>query len=398
MKKYVIYIIALISIVILFNGCNNATSEMAEDEHHDEHHDEETPSVHLSELAFKSLGIKVDTMANRSLSGAVEVNGYLSVPPENSASVTAILGANVTSIDVIEGDKVSKGMILGYLAHPNLIELQTKYVQAYADFQYLKKEMERQTDLYEAKVGSGKEFQKTEAEYRSKKALVNGLEAQLGQLNLNVEQIRQGNIYSKVPIMSPINGYIEDVGIALGEYVDPQKIMFKIINPDHIHADLMIYEKDIEKIKIGQIVYFTVVSNPDKRIKAKIFSIGKNFEQETKAIHIHADILEKKDFLIPGMYIHGAIQTKDKQVAALPKSAVINDEGKSYIFIAQLNKDEKGKEWAFSMTEVITGMSSADGWTEIKLLKPLPKGTLLAWNNTYYLIAELKKSENEHHH
>ena len=86
--------------------------------------------LHLSDLKFKSLGIKIDALPTRALSDVVEANGQLEVPPQHEATVTAILGANVTSIKVIEGDKVRKGQILAYLAHPNLSSIQSNYVRA----------------------------------------------------------------------------------------------------------------------------------------------------------------------------------------------------------------------------------------------------------------------------
>ena len=46
---------------------------------------------------------------------------------------------------------------------------------------------------------------------------------------------------------------------------------------------------------------------------------------------------------------------------------------------------------------MIVGVTD-DGWTEVKLLKPLKKGAKIAWNNAYYLLAEMKKGEAEHEH
>ncbi|UJH91904.1 hypothetical protein LZ575_04455 [Antarcticibacterium sp. 1MA-6-2] len=47
--------------------------------------------------------------------------------------------------------------------------------------------------------------------------------------------------------------------------------------------------------------------------------------------------------------------------------------------------------------EVVTGEEN-EGWVEIKLLEPLPEGAKVAWNNAYYLIAEMKKSQTSHGH
>merc|ERR1712000_358069 len=147
--------------------------------------------------------------------------------------------------------------------------------------------------------------------------------------------IRQGEIYEQVPVVSPISGYIEKVEVQLGQFVDPQTVMFRIVNTDHIHADLMVFEKDVYKVKKGQKLTFTVESVPGTTLTAEIYSVGKQFEQNPKAVHVHAEIDNKEDFLIPGMYINGKIRTGEEAVPALPEEAIIEEEGNPYIFTAQ---------------------------------------------------------------
>lgn len=385
-----------------FTGCGSKSSTEVETTEKGQVQVEEELSdegeVHLSELKKNSIGIKVDVIPTRPLSGVVEANGQLEVPPQHEATVTAILGANVTAIKVIEGDKVKKGQTLATLAHPNLSRLQSDYVRAYHQLQFLQKEYERQKKLYDENVGSGKVFQQTQADYLSMKGEVKGFEAQLGQLSLNIAKVQNGDVYQNVPVVSPIDGYIEKVKVQIGQYVDPQKDMFMIVNNEHIHADLMVFEKDVHKVKKGQDISFTVESVPGVTLKAKIYSVGKQFEQNPKAVHVHAEIEKKNDFLIPGMYINGRIHTGEKAVLALPESAVIEEEGKSYIFtVTPPNEDNNEMEWGFKAVEIRTGLVD-DGWVEIKLLEPLPEKTKVAWDNAYYLIAEMKKGSTEHGH
>lgn len=419
MKKQIIYIVALVLMVSVFTGCGSKSAENSGEASHEEHNEGEAghageegghegeegehseegmAELHLSDMKFESLGIKVDTLPTRALSGVVEANGQLEVPPQHEATVTAILGANVTSIKVIEGDQVNKGKVLAYLSHPNLSKLQTDYVRAYSQLQFLEKENQRQKRLYEEEVGSGKTYQQIQADYQAMKGEVKGYEAQLRQLSLNVEKVQSGDIYQYVPVVSPIDGYIEKVEVQVGQYVDPQTEMFMIVNTDHIHADLMVFEKDVYKVKKGQKVSFTVESVPGNTLTAKIYSVGKQFEQNPKAVHVHAEIKNKEDFLIPGMYINGKIRTGDNNtVRALPESAIIEEEGKPYIFMAEAHEEDGKTEWAFKAIEVRTGITE-DGWVEIKLLEPIPDGTEVAWNNAYYLISEMKKSQTSHGH
>ncbi len=362
---------------------------------HGEHGEEGT--VHLSALKFKNLGIKVDTLPTRSLSELVDVNGRLALFPQHKAIVTAVLGANVTDIKVIEGEKVKKDQVLAYLSHPNLTNLQTAYIRAYNQMQFLEKEFERQKRLYDEGVSSGKIYQQTKADYRATKGEVKGFEAQLKQLNIDVRKIRDGSIYQTVPVVSPIDGNIKKVLVQIGQFVNAQAEILRIINIDHVHADLMVFEKDVNKVKEGQKVSFTVESVPGETLSGKIFAVGKNFEQNPRIVHVHAEIDQKDLLLIPGMYINGRIYTQDATVMALPEEAIIAEEGKSYIFMAEAHEEDGQMEWEFTPVEITT-KASHEGWVEINLLETLPEGAQVAWNNAYYLISEMKKSETSHEH
>jgi cobalt-zinc-cadmium efflux system membrane fusion protein len=375
-------------------GHEHQNGEKSEHHEHAEGHEEE---VHFSEQQFQSLNMKVDTLPMRNLASYIEANGQLEVPPQNEAAVTAIIGANVTSIKVIEGDEVNKGQVLAYLSHPDLIKLQTDYSNSWNQLQYLEKEYQRQKKLYEEKVGSGKEFQKIQADYQSMKGNVKGYEIQLKLIGLSLGKIIQGEIYEQVPVSSPIGGHIRLVEVKTGQYVQPQTEMFEIVNTDHIHADLMVFEKDMHKVREGQKVLFTTESLPEKELEATIYSVGKAFEQGPKAIHIHAEIENKEGLLIPGMYIRGRIMTEDVEHYALPEASVVREGEKYFIFTAKKENNNGETKWTFKPVEITTGVKG-DGWVVVKLLNPLPKETKVAWSNAYYLLAEMKKGESEHSH
>jgi cobalt-zinc-cadmium efflux system membrane fusion protein len=402
MKIYIKTYTLLLVVSLFFSACgspsNNESAHHEEEKGHEHESGEESEQeVHFSEQQFQSLAMKVAVLPYRNINSYVEANGQLEVPPQNEATVTAIIGANITSIKVIEGDKVRKGQVLAYLSHPDLIKLQTDYVNSWNQLQYLEKEYQRQKKLYEEKVGSGKEFQKTQADYQSMKGMVKGYEAQLTLIGVRFDKILEGDIYAQVPVVSPINGHIRLVEVKTGQYVQPQTEMFEIVNIDHIHADLMVFEKDVHKVEEGQKVRFTVESLPEKELEATIYTVGKSFEQDPKAIHLHAEIENKEGLLIPGMYVRGKIMIDDTRSYALPEAGVVRDGDKFFIFSAQKKNNNKKTEWTLEPMEVIVGTKD-DGWVEVKLLKPLQKTRKVAWNNAYYLLAEMKKGDAEHDH
>lgn len=404
MKINIYQVLSLLIVVFLTLNCGRTTQDKHdnEDEHgHEEeaghHEDEEGENVHFSADQFDALDMKVDTLSRRNMTSAVQVSGQLEVPPQNEATVTAIIGAKISSIKVIEGDEVKKGQVLAYLSHPDFTRVQSDYLEAYNNAQFLEQEYQRQKRLYEAEVGSGKLYQQAQSSHRSALGMVKSLESQLRQLGVNPSRIREGDFYDQMPVTSPIDGSVVKVAVKTGQYVQPQTNILEIVNTDHIHADLMVFEKDVHKVKKGQRVRFRIETLPQDELFAEIYSVGKMFEQSPKAVHVHAEIENKKGNLIPGMYIKGEILLDSIQTLALPESAIVREEDHFLAFIAEKEKEGDHENWMFTPIEVRTG-TSGNGWVEIKPIDKIPENTLFAMNNAYYLLAEMKKGEAEHSH
>lgn len=390
--------ISLVCAALLLGGCQENQTSAGEDHHQQEehghgNHHEESEAVHLSEAQFEALALEVGASSHRNLNNSVPANGQLEVPPKHEAAVTAVVGANVVSIEIIEGDQVQKGQVLAYLSHPNLTQLQRDYLEAFNNLSYLEQEYQRQKRLYEAEVGSGQTFQKTTAEFRSAQAAEQSYRVQLEQLGMHPKRIQEGNFYRQVPVTSPIEGYITKVGVKTGQYVQPQTDLFEIVNVDHIHAVLMVFEKDIHQVAVGQTVRFTVESMPGEELSAEIYSVGKRFEQNPKAIHVHAELHQHEGNLIPGMYVEGQILTDSSTTTALPESAITQEGNDQLVFLAI----DEGQEWMFQPIRVRTGYSD-QGWVGVRFIDPVPEKAQFALNQAYYLLAELKKGEGGGHH
>jgi cobalt-zinc-cadmium efflux system membrane fusion protein len=381
-------IIALMAIATLIS-CNTKNKTAGEGEEHEEHSPEGI--VILNKNQREALNLKLGTFQMRNLTTIVKSNGQLEVPPASSAEVTAVIGGNVKEIKVFHGDRVKKGQLLAVLEHPDFIVLQEEFAEVANRLEYLEQEFERQKELFENNVGAGRDFQQAKSEYNTAKTKYEGLKSRLQLINLSPAKIKEGIISNTVSILSPINGFINEVNIKVGSYVDAKDILLEITDNSAIHADFMVYEKDVHLVKEGQKVHFTVSNRPGEELTATVFAIGKEFEANSRAVHLHTD---------------------EKYTRALPNDAIVTEGTKSYIFILdnqaleEREKDEPANEeihadnednaeensMAFRMVEVIPGLKD-DGYTEIHLINSLPDNTQVVLNTAYYLLADMKKEE-----
>jgi cobalt-zinc-cadmium efflux system membrane fusion protein len=383
MKTIPIYIY-LILVLNAITACNNSEEKPLSEQTNSK---KPAAELVLPDAKIKDLGLDIGKIKKQKIYHTVKSNGKLAVPPHNSALITAIVGANMQDIFVLEGEKVKKGQMLALLSHPKLIQMQTDYLKKSEELKFLEAEYNRRKTMYEEKAISGKALLEAETQYRSTLAEVTGLQKQLQQLKIDINKLQKGEILSQIPVLSPIDGFIEKIFVRLGQFVSEQQPMFSVLNNNHLHADLLVYESDAEKVEIGQRVLFHTQSKPEKQYKARIIAVSKSFEEEPKAIHLHADIddNENAEHLISGMFIEGEIIVDSTENYALNESAVVLENNTPQAFKATKN----GNNWHF----ILTPLSQIFQQDSFYVFKNKPDESLYVRKNAYYIISELNKDE-----
>ncbi|HEY8401154.1 MAG TPA: efflux RND transporter periplasmic adaptor subunit, partial [Cytophagaceae bacterium] len=302
--------------VLIISSCSHKGHE---DHPHDQEEEVPADEIVFSKLKIERAGIELGNFSKRNLIDVVKANGVLDLPPQNKATVSSYVAGIVKDIKVIPGDKVKKGQILAYIEDPKIPEFQEQYQKALSNLSYAQKEYERQKQLFEEKVVAGKKFQEAETNYRSLQAEVESLKNKLSQLGISPSQVASGKTVRAVPVVSPIDGYVHEIAVNTGTFIEPAQPMFGVVDNSHIHVDLRVYESDISKVENGQRIWFTLTGADTSEYMAKIFAVGKAFDKTTKSVDVHAHIEDNKEHkLLPGMYVEARIQVGENYVNALP--------------------------------------------------------------------------------
>lgn len=402
--KNILKFSTLILFILILGSCGNKTETKAgSDEHgheektekdHDEHGGEEANTkITLETKQLKVMNIEIGTLEQVSLGAKLKVNGQLELPPQNRASVSALIGGRVQSVNVIEGDKVRKGQVIARLSNPAFITMQQEYLSAKSNISFLENDFLRKKELLKDGITSSKSFEQSEAAYSLGKANLNASKATLQLMGVNVSSLEKGQIVSTIPITAPIAGHIQNVEINIGKFVVPEQEMFEIVDNEYLHLGLKVFEKDINQVVIGQKVTFALTTRPDKIYNAEIFAIGKAFDMETRAVKVHAKIVGDHDGLLTGMFVDARVIVATEKVDALPNEAFVTEKGLDYIFI-QKNKGADDVE--LERIQVNRGKSDL-GYSEVVFIKQNHKDTIVVVKGAYYVNAELNKGEFEEH-
>ena len=423
--KFILY--AVMPSLFFFAACGNTNkSERAEKKPAEAEHEPENENVvFLNAEQMKSIQVTFGQIEQKQLTASLKANGILKVPNQNKASITSLYGGVIENIAVQPGFVVKKGETIATIANPQFIALQEEYMSLEAKVKYAELEYQRQKELSGNNAGALKTFQQSEAELRALQARKASLKKQLELLGISVSKLTTDNIAATVAIKSPVGGSVSNVMVNIGSSVDINKPIAEVVDNSQLHLDLYVYEKDLPKVKVGQIIHFTLTNNPGKEYDAEIFGISNTFEDASKALAVHAVVKGDKTGLIDGMNITALVSLENATVQAVPTDAIVNYQGRDYIFVVTdehvedehhagadgeahdehghaHGKEEKqpdrasGTAIAFERIPVRKGTTDV-GYSEITVLKDIPANAKIVTNGAFFLLAKMTNS-GEHEH
>ncbi|MDQ1089794.1 efflux RND transporter periplasmic adaptor subunit [Siphonobacter sp. SORGH_AS_1065] len=346
-----------------------------------------TALIPIPVAMVKQAGIETGVVDEISLAETIQANGIIQAPPQYIATISAPLGGFVKKMNLLQGSFVRQGQAVVELEHPDYIKLQQEYLQALSRIDFLGKELERQTELEKENVGARRKLEQSDSDYKATQALVTSLEAQLRLLGINPKSVRQGSILSTIQLRAPFSGYVQAINVNIGRHVNANEALMEIVNKQHLHVALNVFEKDIAKVKEGQLIHFALTQGNTEEQTARIELVAQTFDGDTKTVKVQGHLLANSASMVPGAYVRAQIVTDQKKVPALPNEAIIRDGSKSFVY--RLEKKDQ-QYYYFKKIPVKIG-TSEKGYTEIILETPSPLP--LVKKGSYFISAELAKAE-----
>ena len=350
-------------------------------------------TIILTKAQIKNAGLKYGRITEKLLSQDVQAQGRLVIPPNAEADVVTYCDGAIKSVSVQVGEYVSKGQSLATVTSPEYIARQRDYLAAKSNLELWEEERNRQEALNRDNISSDKQYQQVKAQYLEAKTTFNTLMIEMDILGVNLSKLEDGVINEDMMLKSPISGYIDNIMVNIGKYIQPGQALFKVVNRSKLFVEMMIFEKDIMKIKKGQRVNFTLGNLDDKYYETYISSISGMVRPEARVVKAVAEYKNDNNELLPGMFVSAKIHTSEDYLDALPELAVIYDGEAHYHIYYTLPSLLEEDQVEFYRAAVKRGFVE-DGYAQVTLLDDLPEDAMIVTEGSYYLYsAELQGEE-----
>ncbi|MEZ4874848.1 MAG: efflux RND transporter periplasmic adaptor subunit [Flavobacteriaceae bacterium] len=279
-----------------------------------------------------------------------EVQG--SVTTKDLLVITPEYNGILTNVYVKEGQKVSKGQLLGKIDDGGMGQ-QLAQMEIQADL--AKTTYDRQKRLWEQKIGSEIQYLQAKSNYEAQSKAVSQMQQQL----------------AKTTIKAPFSGTVDDVITEQGSVVAAgQTPIFRLINLNNMYIETEIPESYVKDVVKG------------KDVKAEFPILGKTFDTKirqaadyinpaNRTFKVEVDIPNKDQMVKPNLTAKLKINDYTNEKAILIPQSIIseNAEGEQYVYIVTDKNTEN--EGIAKKVIITTGKTQGD---VIEVLSGLTSG------------------------
>jgi len=362
-----------------------------------------------SPASSQNSAVEVETVVPQPIAGVIPATGKILVPEDRVAVIGPVNQGRIVHLYAGQGTRVKKGQKLADLESADIDQAEADYLKALADYENARRSSaaeiklaqenyDRAKLLYQQKITAGKNLQSAEHDLEVAKASaensINGTNAALiaarrhllilGIKDSTIDALpKRTDLAAVFSLNSPIDGIVVERNATVGASVGTDANVFKIMDLSRVWIDANVFEKDLQQVRPGQEVKLTVPAFPGSTFSGKVILINSVVDPDTRTVKVRTEVANPDGRLKPDMFANVQIVTALNRTAiSIPQSAVLNDEGKTVVFIADGN--------GYKKRQVQAGIQNND---RVEIIDGLAAGDKVVVKGNYLLLQQSKPGE-----
>lgn len=321
--------------------------------HGDDEPAEESSSTALSKVELnneqqKILHIRTKTVGLSQVQPSIDVNGTIQELPQLKFQINAPLTGRVGSINVQLGSNVKKGQVLAIVNSQEATQLastgltdqatyRSQLTQAQANLDLERKRYEREKALYENKINAKKDLEAAETSFKDAQASLKAAQQNLGIATTST-QTRLSQIGSsqsgQISLRAPQAGQISLLNLTVGQTVDSGQILFEGVDLSRVWASGAVFEKDINKIKLGQKVK-VIDESANHTYTGKIVFVSPVIDVAQRSFPVKALLENPRSELKAGQFVKMELEVggQAEKAILLEKDSLVEKNGEHFVYV-----------------------------------------------------------------
>lgn len=257
------------------------------------------------------------------------------LPPTQTRVVTAPQAGLITALTVSVGDTVKQGQVIGQLSSPDLVALQSSYLQSETQARLHEQALKRDQELFKDGIIAQRRMQETQSAYETSQALLHERQQTLklaGMSEAQVQQLaHQRRLQNGMTILAPISGQIMEQQQPVGARVDLAMPIFTISNPKPLWLMIQVPIAQAQQLRPG-----TSVRLPKQQLSAEVDTVLRQLNKNNQTTQVRASINQGAEQLSVGQMVDVALEQATANGSfTVPRSAVARQGEQAVIFVQQ---------------------------------------------------------------
>jgi len=327
--KQIITIILIATAAYTVTGCKEHKIEVKE----------EKKGFCLSDTAQRL--IQLDSVQYCNMGEEISLSGEVSFDENKVNKVFPRGSGQVIESKVSLGDRVEAGQVLAVIRSADVAGNYADLASADADIAIAKRQLETAESLYKSGISSEREYTEAKQNYQKALAVKTKIEA-----TLNINGGAKTNAGGTYYLTAPISGYIVEKKVNAGNFIRPDMgdYLFTISDLKDVWVWANVFEADIRKVKEGDDAVVTTLAYPDKTFTGKIDKVSEVLDPTNKALRVRIRLQNDGLLLKPEMFTKVVVtkkgdNSKAQQALCVPKKALIEQNGKTFVVVYKSNCD-----------------------------------------------------------
>ena len=314
-------------------------------------------------------GFETASVGVRPMPVGEQLNGEVELDEDRSVFIGPRAPGVVRAILVDVGQKVRQGQVLFEIESAELSEARAELIKSSAALKLARATAQREEDLFERKICPEKDVLEAQATLEQAAAADGASRERLVRLGLAGDEVdaiargRAGGEGGLMPVRAPFAGTVLERSLNLGALVEPGQRNFLLADTSRMWVMTNVYERElaaiVEQQARGKVPAEVIVPAFANRVlEGRVDVVGGTLDEATRAAKARVVVDNPGGVLRRGMFVQvRLLLDTGKTVLAVPAEAVVEDEGRSFVFIRH------DPEY-FVRRPVALGRSF-DGWVEI---------------------------------
>jgi RND family efflux transporter MFP subunit len=292
----------------------------------------------LSATQLKQMQVEWGHLQPQSSGLSASYPAEVVLPPTQTRVVTAPQGGLITRLNVSVGDRVKQGQVIGQLSSPDLVALQSSYLQSETQARLHEQALQRDQELFRDGIISQRRMQETLSTYETSQALMHERQQTLklaGMSDAHIRQLAQKrSMQNGMAIIAPISGQIMEQQQQVGARVDMAMPIYTISNPNPLWLMIQVPIKQAQQVSQGDTVRL-----PKLGLTARVDTVLRQLNKNNQTTQVRASITQGAEQLSVGQIVDVALVENTQQGSqpsfAVPRSAVARQGEQAMIFVQQ---------------------------------------------------------------